>query len=82
MSTYELNMEGERQVVAFVLAHGNVRACEGIRDSPDAPDAWFDDVDCGENCLGHFEVGSFYSASGNPVTTTLGLECFDVVDDH
>lgn len=79
-SAYVLNEEGRRQVLEFVRKHGNTRTVEGIEDSIDARDAWFADVDCGDNCLGHFEMPGYYTKTGNPTTTTFGPECFKDVD--
>jgi hypothetical protein len=80
MRYYELNGEGQKQVLEYVMANGNKAVAQALLDSPAAADSWFNDVDCGENCLGHLEIGSRYSKSGNPIAATFGIECFDVIE--
>ncbi len=75
MTIYTLNEEGRKQVGDYVKAHATPWVVNAWDQG--GAEEWYNDVDCGENCLGHLEIASRYTATGNPVTVTFGPECFD-----
>lgn len=80
MKIYTLSEEGKRQVLNFVRAHGNDRVLEAL-DNTRAAESWYSEVEndtsAGYGEVGHWEMASRYTNSGNPVPVTFGLECFD-----
>lgn len=62
-------MSNSTVVMNAIKPHLNTKCLEKI-DCPKAIDAWLDSVDE----YGHLEIGSRYSATGNPVTIRFTIE--------
>lgn len=80
MTVYTLNEEGKRQVLEFMRTHANDLVLKAL-DNTGVAESWYaeveDEATAGYCEVGHWEMKSRYTKSGNPVTVTFGGECFD-----